>query len=221
MVEVASTASVAAAEPAESATVLFESERTRVSRIPSSGGGPSWVLKQPLGPRAGERMAHERRILQRLSAVQGVARLAETQRFDGLVLQDDAGETLAAALAAGGAFDVDAWLALALGLTRAVGGLHRAGVMHKDINPANILIVGGGAPVLIDFDLATTSAEERPRFVHHRQIVGTFPYMAPEQTGRTGGTVDERADLYALGRRCTRRRAATSVRLAEPAPGPA
>ena len=36
-------------------------------------------------------------------------------------------------------------------------------------------------------------------FTHHTEIVGTLGYLAPEQTGRTGRPVDERADLYALG----------------------
>ena len=55
------------------------------------------------------------------------------------------------------------------------------------------------APTLIDFDLATTFAEERPAFTHESEIVGTLAYLAPEQTGRTGRPVDQRADLYALG----------------------
>ena len=42
-------------------------------------------------------------------------------------------------------------------------------------------------------------AEIRPEFTHHAEIAGTLAYLAPEQTGRTGRPVDQRADLYALG----------------------
>ena len=56
-----------------------------------------------------------------------------------------------------------------------------------------------GAPCLVDFALATSFAEIRPEFTHHAEIAGTLAYLAPEQTGRTGRPVDQRADLYALG----------------------
>ena len=72
-------------------------------------------------------------------------------------------------------------------------------MIHRDISLANILVTGGGQPILIDFDLATMAAENRQGFAHHRDLVGTLPYLAPEQTGRTGRSVDHRADLYAIG----------------------
>ena len=72
-------------------------------------------------------------------------------------------------------------------------------MIHRDISLANILVAGGGQPILIDFDLATMAAENRQGFAHHRDLVGTLPYLAPEQTGRTGRSVDHRADLYAIG----------------------
>src|SRR4029453_8273079 len=56
-----------------------------------------------------------------------------------------------------------------------------------------------GAPCLVGFGSASALAEIRPEFTHHSEIVGTLAYLAPEQTGRTGRSVDERADLYALG----------------------
>ena len=56
-----------------------------------------------------------------------------------------------------------------------------------------------GAPCLVDFALASSFAEIRPEFTHHTEVLGTLAYSAPEQTGRTGRSVDQRADLYALG----------------------
>jgi hypothetical protein len=94
---------------------------------------------------------------------------------------------------------VDELIEMALDLARGVAEMHRRGVMHRDIAPANIVISRGGSPCLVDFALATALAEVRPDFRHHSEIVGTLGYLAPEQTGRTGRPVDERADLYALG----------------------
>jgi serine/threonine protein kinase len=71
--------------------------------------------------------------------------------------------------------------------------------MHRDITPANVLISPDGNPCLVDFALATSFAEIRPEFTHPTRAVGTLAYLAPEQTGRTGQSVDQRADLYALG----------------------
>src|SRR6185437_11026834 len=88
---------------------------------------------------------------------------------------------------------------LAVGLARAVAGMHRQGIMHRDINPANIVLSRDGAPCLVDFALATSFAEIRLEFTHHSEVVGTLAYLAPESTGRTGRPVDQRADLYALG----------------------
>ena len=77
--------------------------------------------------------------------------------------------------------------------------MHRRGVIHRDITPANVVLSGDGAPCLVDFALASSFAEIRPEFTHHSEIAGTLAYLAPEATGRTGRPVDQRADLYALG----------------------
>jgi serine/threonine protein kinase len=77
--------------------------------------------------------------------------------------------------------------------------MHHRGVLHRDITPADVVLSGAGVPCLVDFALAVSVAEIRPEFTHHSEITGTLAYLAPEQTGRTGRSVDQRGDLYALG----------------------
>jgi diguanylate cyclase (GGDEF)-like protein len=179
-------------------TVLSSTERTRVERVLLPDGRGTFICKQLMGPGAVARKRHEIGIIERLASVPGVSRLAEFTYPDALVLEDDRGSPLADALAAG-RFDVAAVPALALELARIIGAVHGRGVVHKDINPANVLLTETGRPVLVDFDIANTFAEDWPGFVNHRDIVGTLRYLPPEQTGRTGFPVDHRADLYGLG----------------------
>ncbi|WP_432828536.1 AAA family ATPase [Dactylosporangium sp. CA-092794] len=155
------------------------------------------VCKEPLGPDAQRRVRHELAMLKRVRGVNGVARLVEASGHRGSIVLADAGEVSLAGLAK--PLAVGDLVGLAVGLARAVAGMHRRGVLHRDIAPANIVVSSNGAPCLVDFALATSFAEIRPEFTHHTEIVGTLAYLAPEQTGRTGRSVDQRADLYALG----------------------
>ncbi|GAA3055644.1 AAA family ATPase [Pseudonocardia yunnanensis] len=181
--------------PARAEVLLHESARTRVTRL--SLPGRAVVRKEPLGPDAQRRLRHEVAILERLRGVVGVAQLVDAPQYPGSVVLADAGETTLSGLATPVA--VDELIRLAGKLAQAVAGMHRRGVLHRDITPANIVISRGGDPCLVDFALASSFAEIRPAFTHHSEIVGTLAYLAPEQTGRTGRSVDQRADLYALG----------------------
>ncbi|MDP9799737.1 diguanylate cyclase (GGDEF)-like protein [Catenuloplanes nepalensis] len=170
--------------------VLYESERTLVTR---RAGGV--VLKRLLGPGAEERARHERAMLERAAGVPGVPALAEAGDDDILALVDpEGGRTLGAALADGPLPVADA-LRLATGLAGTLAGLHRRGLLHRDITPANVLLGPDGTPTLIDFGLATAQVDGPDA----GRLVGTLGYVAPEQTGRTGRGVDQRADLYGLG----------------------
>ncbi len=174
--------------------VLHESGRTRVTRL--FFAGHTAIRKELLGPDAHRRLRHELAMLERLREVQGLAQLLDEPRYPGSIVLADGGASLTGVAKP---LAVDALVGLALGLAQAVAGMHRRGVMHQDISPANIVLSPGGAPCLVDFALASSLAEIRPAFTHHTEIVGTLAYLAPEQTGRTGRSVDERADLYALG----------------------
>ncbi|OHV64706.1 diguanylate cyclase [Pseudofrankia sp. BMG5.36] len=175
---------------------IHDSARTRVSRLSGPGGG--FILKEPVGPGAGQRLRQESAILDRLSGVDGVVQLAREVHYPGSIPLTDVGGVALADIPT--PLDPTELIRLALPLARAVDGMHGRGVVHRDINPANILVTGSErAPYLIDFALATTFAEIRTEFTHHREVVGTLPYLAPEQSGRTARLVDQRADLYALG----------------------
>jgi len=177
------------------AETLHESERTRVVRLFLPGR--TVISKEPLGPDAEHRQRHEVAMLERLRGVTGVAQLVKAPWSPGSVMLADVDGTSLAGL--GKPLAVDDLIELAVKLVRAVAGMHQHGVLHRDITPANIVVSGDGAPCLVDFALAAPLAEIRPEFTHHSEIVGTLAYLAPEQTGRTGRPVDQRADLYALG----------------------
>jgi diguanylate cyclase (GGDEF)-like protein len=179
--------------------VLHDSDRTIVTRVALAGGG-TVIRKQSRGPGCEQRMRHERAMLHRLAGLEYVSQLAGDAADDDAILLVDAGGTPLDSVLPAGPMGLAELLTLAVDLAEVVATVHGRGVVHKDLNPGNILLSGvPRRPSLIDFGLAMTFAEERPGFVHENLIAGTLVYLAPEQTGRTGRSVDHRADLYALG----------------------
>jgi predicted ATPase/signal transduction histidine kinase len=93
-------------------------------------------------------------------------------------------------------------LRLGIKLASALASVHRRHVVHKDINPANIVIEPDGEVVrLIDFGLASLLPRENPSILSPNLLEGTLRYISPEQTGRMNRAIDYRSDLYSLG--CT------------------
>jgi Protein kinase domain/AAA ATPase domain len=183
-------------DPPVRTEIVHQSMRTRVTRLFLPGR--TVIRKEPLGPDAERRLRREVAVLERLRGVAGVVQLAqEVPQYPGSIVMVDVGGTSLAELAK--PLAADALIGLAAELARAVAGMHRRGVMHRDITPANIVFSRDGAACLVDFALASPLAEIRPEFTHHAGLVGTLAYLAPEQTGRTGRPVDQRADMYALG----------------------
>jgi len=88
----------------------------------------------------------------------------------------------------------------------AVHHAHQKGVIHRDLKPQNILVRDGsprpGEPKILDFGVARAiSPEDRPGTIRTiaGQLVGTLPYMSPEQVGGDPDAIDIRTDVYSLG----------------------
>jgi tetratricopeptide (TPR) repeat protein len=83
-------------------------------------------------------------------------------------------------------------------LARAVDAAHRAGVVHRDLKPGNILLTADGVPKVGDFGLAKFLNADGGRTVTG-EVLGSPSYMAPEQAGGRTREVGPAADVYALG----------------------
>src|SRR5580704_4501464 len=118
-----------------------------------------------------------------------------------LVLEDPGGESLDQVLERdqGQPLDLTRFLRTAIGMASALGQVHRRGLIHKDIKPANVLVDGGCNVWLTGFGIASQLPRERQAPAPPEIIAGTFAYMAPEQTGRMNRLTDARSDLYSLG----------------------
>ncbi|MGC9665842.1 diguanylate cyclase [Planosporangium sp. 12N6] len=116
--------------------------------------------------------------------------LADTGPY--LILELIEGASLSRALR-GGRFDEARALRLAIDVVGPLAAVHRAGLVHRDVKPDNIMITPDGTARLIDFGLATRNGAQ------DGAVAGTLTYSAPEQAGMLKRPVDARSDLYALG----------------------
>ncbi|PPT05037.1 two-component sensor histidine kinase [Geitlerinema sp. FC II] len=89
---------------------------------------------------------------------------------------------------------------IAVKIANALTEIHRENIIHKDINPANIIYnCDTGQLKIIDFGISSRTAVENPVLSSPQGLEGTLAYVSPEQTGRTNRPVDYRTDFYSLG----------------------
>ena len=121
------------------------------------------------------------------------------QRTDGehvfLVMEYVAGRTLRDALNALGRLGPRAALEIMMPVLAALGAAHRAGLVHRDVKPENVLITEDGQVKVADFGLAR--AETASKMTKTGVIIGTVGYLSPEQV--LSGTADARSYVYAAG----------------------
>ncbi|MEU4951523.1 serine/threonine-protein kinase [Streptomyces lavendulae] len=117
-----------------------------------------------------------------------------------LVMELLQGRSLAEVLESGVPDLADA-LEWAARIADALGAAHGAGIVHRDVKPANVMVTESGVVKVLDFGIAKSSGAPGTELTATGMIIGSFPYMAPERWtgGANGVPVDGRADLYALG----------------------
>jgi histidine kinase len=184
--------------------LLYTNESTRVHRGRRASDDLPVVFKQARDPsfaaRLKPRLTHELTVLRQLEAVACRYALRPVELIDSaelcaLVTHDTGGRALRDCLSGGERLPLRTTMDLGRRLSMALGDMHAAGWVHRDLNPGNVVYTPETDDVcLIDFGIAMEVRHPTPPGVH-----GTPAYLAPEQTGRLSHGVDHRTDLYALG----------------------
>ncbi len=186
-------------------TQIYESESSLVYRAIHSVDNKPVILKllkaDLLATTQLTRYQHEYNLLNQLK-LPGIVEVFELERWQNyfvLVLEDFGGNSLNFWLTQS-KFGLIDWLKVAVQIADGLGHLHAAHVIHKDINPNNIVWNPETNQLkIIDFGIATQLPRETLALQNPNQLEGTLAYLSPEQTGRMNRLLDYRTDLYSLG----------------------
>lgn len=144
-----------------------------------------------------ERSLREARAIARLNNI-NVVRVFDVLRTDAdpwIVMEYVRSRSLQDALAADGPVSPGRAAEIGLGVLGALKAAHKAGVMHRDVKPGNVLLGEDGRVVLTDFGLATVPGD--PNVTRTGLVLGSPAYIAPERA--RDGTAGPEADLWSLG----------------------
>lgn len=164
------------------------------------------VIKRPSKSHPSRRslrsLEKEYEITSALNDVAGVRKALGQQSLEGqpaLILEYIDGETLRDHIGRK-TFNLREKLTIAVDLTRILAEIHQQDIIHLDLNSKNILIGKKDLAVhLIDLGSAARISGNGHQKMRPDQMLGTLPYISPEQTGRINRAVDERSDLYSMG----------------------
>jgi PAS domain S-box-containing protein len=186
-------------------TQLYESANSlvyRSIRLTDNQAVIIKVLKQDYPtPAELNRYQQEYEIIQNLDG-NGIIKaysLETYQKTLAIVLEDFGGASLKA-LMEERTFTLSEFLNIAIQIADSLSHIHAANIIHKDINPSNIVLnPETGQLKIIDFGIATQLTRSNYPLNNLNILEGTLAYLSPEQTGRMNQTLDHRTDFYSLG----------------------
>ncbi|WP_431728730.1 serine/threonine-protein kinase [Verrucosispora sp. TAA-831] len=144
-----------------------------------------------------ERSLREARAIARLNNI-NVVRIFDVLRTDGdpwIVMEYVASRSLQDTIAEDGPVSAAQAVQIGLGVLNALKAAHKAGIMHRDVKPGNVLLGTDGRVVLTDFGLATIPGD--PNVTRTGMVLGSPAYISPERA--RDGTTGPEADLWSLG----------------------
>ncbi|MFH1113551.1 MAG: AAA family ATPase [Pseudomonadota bacterium] len=186
---------------------IYDGRFSMVFRAVRGGDGLPVVLKMLKGTyptsQAIERYRHEYEITRSLGSLSGVIRAYGLEKYENTLVMslEDFGARSLDILPETQTATIGAFLRIAIRVVEIIGEIHGLNVVHKDINPSNIVMnPKTGEIKIIDFGIST-HADRVSNVVPSlpEGLEGTLPYMSPEQTGRMNRTLDHRTDYYSLG----------------------
>ena len=184
---------------------VYESRQSRIFRAVRDDGTPVVLKILSHEYPTPARLARFRRefALTRTLAMDGVIRVYDLEKYQNslmIVMQDYGAASLSTALENGERLSLPEFLNLAATVAGILEKIHARNIIHKDINPANILRnPETGEVKIIDFGISTELSREEPELRSPEVLEGTLAYISPEQTGRMNRAVDYRSDFYSLG----------------------
>ena len=114
-----------------------------------------------------------------------------------IVMEYVEGHTVRELLGDGDAVPIPEAVEITTGVLDALEYSHRAGIVHRDIKPGNIMLTSTGAVKVMDFGIARAMEDSSATVTQTHAVVGTAQYLSPEQA--RGELVDARSDLYSTG----------------------
>ena len=176
--------------------VVYRARDTRLDRTVALKFLPPELTRDP---QAKERFLREARVAASLDHpnVCTIYEVGEAPDVDAAVfiaMAHYGGETLKQRIGRG-PLDMPDALDIAIQTARGLGKAHAAGIVHRDVKPANLIVTEDGLVKILDFGVAKLANEAG--LTQTGTTLGTVAYMSPEQAA--GGEVDGRSDLWALG----------------------